>query len=140
MGISISFKRNRTDEEDDLLLFPATSPSGDSQNEDGQLSVDVYSTDKEIVMRSTIAGVKPKDLEVFVHNDMLTVRGKRQEESVEEGSTYLVRECHWGSFSRSIILPAEVDADNISAELKDGVLTVRMPRVERNRKISVKKL
>lgn len=109
-------------------------------HEEGQLAVDVFENDKEIMVKSPIAGVKSEDLEVFVHNDMLTIRGKRREERGREGVKYMVRECHWGAFSRSIILPTEVDPDNIAAELKDGVLTVRMLKVDRSRKISVKSI
>lgn len=149
MGIAISLKR-RPEEDDELLLFPeaAGMPILDERpmqqeeswlrhHEEGQLSVDVYETDKELVLRSAIAGVKPENLEVFVHNDMLTVRGKRSVEE-EAGSRTLVRECHWGSFSRSVILPTEIDVDGISADLKDGVLTVRLPKVERSKRIKVK--
>jgi HSP20 family protein len=131
-----------TGNEDDLVLFPEhaqrdATPFGGS--DEGQLAVDVMETDTEIVLRAAIAAVKPEDIEVFVANDMLTVRGARKEMREERGGAYLVRECHWGSFSRSVILPSEVDADRISAELKNGVLTVRMPKVHRSRKIAVKR-
>lgn len=128
------------------LLFP--EPGGSQHGDDiwghghdeGQLAVDVYERPDEIVMQSAIAGVRPDDFEVFVHNDMLTVRGKRKHGSIEKDGQYLVRECHWGAFSRSIILPTEVDADGISATIKNGILTVRMPKLARTRKIKVKKL
>lgn len=148
MGIAISLKR-RPDEDDELLLFPEAAgmptldqrPAQDESwlrhHEEGQLAVDVYETDKELVLRSAIAGVKPENLEVFVHNDMLTVRGKRSVEE-ESGARPLVRECHWGSFSRSVILPTEIDVDGITASLKDGVLIVRLPKVERSKRIKVK--
>ncbi len=148
MGIAISLKR-RPEEDDELLLFPEAGgmptlgerPAQDDawlrHHEEGQLAVDVYETDKELVLRSAIAGVKPENLEVFVHNDMLTVRGKRSVEE-ESGARALVRECHWGSFSRSVILPTEIDVDGITASLKDGVLIVRLPKVERSKRIKVK--
>ena len=128
------------------LLFPELGASGHEYSswghihDEGQLAVDVYERQDEIVMQSAIAGVRPDDFEVFVHNDMLTVRGKRRHESIEKDGRYLVQECHWGAFSRSIILPTEVDADGISATIKNGILTVRMPKLERTRKIKVKKL
>ena len=122
------------------MLFPGTSDATQEtlvSADEGRLAVDVFETERELIIKSAIAGVRTEHLEVFVHNDMLTLRGQRKEE-VEPGAVPLVRECHWGSFSRSIILPTEIDADHISAALKDGVLTVRLPKVERSRKISVK--
>lgn len=151
MAKTISLKPTKCDD-DDLMLFPGAAhlpPVADhahpddgwlSDHEEGRLAVDVSETDHEIIVASPIAGVRPEDLEVFVHNDMLTIRGTRTHESEVKEGRRLVRECHWGSFSRSIILPAEIDAERISATLKNGVLTIRMPKVERSKKISVKEL
>ncbi len=146
MPITVSLHA-ATNKDDELLLFPKAggefSREGGEESwltaEEGRLAVDVYETDHELILKSAIAGVRTEHLEVFVHNDMLTVRGRRTEET-EHGAKPLVRECHWGSFSRSVILPTEVDVDHISAALKDGVLTVRLPKIERSRKISVKDL
>ena len=109
-------------------------------NVEGQLSVDVYATEDEIVIKSTIAGVKPDDVDVSINNDMLTIRGSRQkeEEEEDEGRDYYYQECYWGSFSRSLILPVEVDADNVSALLKNGILTVRIPVAQKAKNVSVK--
>jgi len=147
MGTPLKLKKKPDDE---TILFPETdgqaaaaAPASDDAwlgGGEGQLAVDVYETDAEIVIRSAIAGVQPEDLEVFVHNDMLTIRGNRRPECSETGSRHLVRECHWGSFSRSLILPAEIDAENIHAELKNGVLTVRLPKIERSKKIQVREV
>lgn len=110
----------------------------DDDFEDGQLSLDVYETPKEIMVKSTIAGVKPEDLDIAINEDMLTIRGQRQaEESIKE-EDYLYRECYWGSFSRSIILPAEVKADKIKAELENGVLTISLPKAKVAREMSIK--
>src|SRR3989344_2152495 len=73
-------------------------------NTEGQLSVDVYATGDEIIIKSTIAGVKPEDVDVSINNDMLTIRGQRQKEEEDEGKDYYYQECYWGSFSRSLIL------------------------------------
>lgn len=114
---------------------------GNDYNE-GQLSIDVFQTDKNIVVKSTIAGVRPDDLDISLHNDMLTIRGKRQmdEEIAEED--YLYRECYWGAFSRSVILPCEVKADKIEALLENGVLTVILPKakVVKQKEIRVKEI
>lgn len=135
----------RRDREDDLSLFPtlhsrtdAAATSTTSAHDEGQLAVDVYETERDIVLRSAIAGVRPERLEVFVHHGMLTVRGTRPA-LTEAGSRPIVRECHWGGFSRSVLLPADVDPDRVAATIVDGVLTVRMSKIERSKKIEVKK-
>lgn len=106
--------------------------------EEGQLSIDVYQTPKDIVVKSTIAGVKPQDIDISINNDMLTIRGKREVEETVKEDDYLYRECYWGSFSRSIILPVEIAADKVEAELQNGVLTVRLPKTKVSKQISIK--
>ncbi len=107
---------------------------------EGELAVDVFQTDSDIVVQSTIAGVKPENLDIAVENDVLTIRGKRESETKEEGKNYFYQECYWGAFSRQIILPEEVDPNRIEAAMKNGVLTIRLPKINRSklRKISVK--
>lgn len=108
-----------------------------SEDYEGQLSVDVFQTSDKLVVKSTIAGVKPEDLEVFLHNDLLTIRGKREKEFEESDAEYLFKECYWGGFSRSIILPFEVKADEIMATYKNGVLTVILPKAIKSKSIAV---
>ena len=110
----------------------------DDDYEEGQLSIDVYQTPKTIVVKSTIAGVKPEDIDISINNDMLTIRGKREEEEKIKDDDYLYRECYWGSFSRSIILPVEVKAEEIEAILENGVLTIILPKSKATKQISVK--
>lgn len=126
---------------DDLSLFPGMLAGGSMPGGDeGRLAVDVFETDKDIVAVTAIAGVEPENIEVFVHNDMLTIRGRRHNECEAGDRDYLVRECHWGSFSRSLILPTEVDAEAIAATLKNGVLSVRMPKIHRSKRIDIKEV
>jgi HSP20 family protein len=106
--------------------------------EEGQLSLDVYETDKNIVVRSTVAGVDPENLDITLEHDMLTIRGSRSDENEEEDKNYLYRECYWGSFSRSVILPAEVDENKIDAEMENGVLTITLKKVKKDNKVGVK--
>jgi len=93
---------------------------------EGQLAIDVYQTAKKILIKSTIAGVKPEDLKIALHNDLLTIRGTRSSGAKVKEEIYLYRECYWGSFSRSIILPAEVDPKQVEAELENGILTITL--------------
>ncbi len=106
--------------------------------EEGQLSIDVYQTKDNIIVKSTIAGVKSEDIDISVNNDMLTIRGKREmKEEVKEDS-YFYQECYWGNFSRSIILPVEVKTDKIDATIENGILTVTLPKAQTEKQISVK--
>lgn len=110
----------------------------ESDYEEGQLSIDVFQTPDSIVVKSTIAGVKPDDIDISINNDMLTIRGKREMSEVIKSDDYLFRECYWGSFSRSIILPVEVEADKIDADLENGVLTVTLPKAKSAKEITIK--
>ncbi|MBI3120231.1 MAG: Hsp20/alpha crystallin family protein [Candidatus Kerfeldbacteria bacterium] len=120
-----------TQESEATLEDPDPLFNGDSY--EGQLSVDVYETDTEIVILSTIAGVNIEDLDVTVNHDMVTIKGKRSKppEEVSEDQ-YLYQECYWGGFSRSIILPEDVDVTNAAATLEAGILTVRLPKTGRS--------
>ena len=106
---------------------------------EGQLVLDVYQTDNEIVVKSTLAGVKPEDIDISITNDMLTIKGVREKDEEVKDENYYYQECYWGVFSRSVILPSEVEEDKIKASLKNGILTIRMPKAEKikTKKISV---
>lgn len=108
---------------------------------EGKLSVDVVETRDEIVVRSAIAGVRTQDLDITLSDDTLTIRGSRNHECEERRNDQVhVQECHWGSFSRTIILPCTVDADCVDATLKRGILTIRMKKVEMDKSIPVLEL
>lgn len=109
----------------------------DSQSE-GQLAIDVYENEHSFVIKSTIAGVKPEDLDIAIENDLVTIRGKRQHEEQIEEDDYIFRECYWGDFSRAIILPSPIKSEGVEASLKNGVLTVILPKAKANSKIKVK--
>jgi len=118
---------------------PSINSWFDYENEEmeGQLAIDVFQTDKKIIIKSTIAGVVPENLKISLHNDLLTIRGRRTlKENVSE-ENYLYRECYWGPFSRSIILPSEVDNKKVEADLENGVLTITLYKSAPN-KIEVK--
>jgi HSP20 family protein len=111
-----------------------------ADDSEGQLTIDVYQTETEIVIKSTIAGVKPEDLDVSISNDMLTIKGERKNEEIVDDNNYYYRECYWGTFSRSVVLPMDVLADKIDATLKNGILTIRLPKadVTKTKKIQVR--
>jgi len=101
---------------------------------EGQLTVDVYQTDKEIIIQSAIAGIEPENLDITIENDLVIIRGNRERKFIEEKKNYFYQECYWGRFSREIILPAEVDGSRAKATMEKGVLTIRMPKIEREKK------
>jgi HSP20 family protein len=101
-------------------------------------SVDIHETPDALVLEADLPGVDGKDLDVRVENNMLTIRGKRKFESKEEKDDYLRLERAFGSFSRSFSLPHTVDMENIQAEYKNGVLTVRLPKREEAKPKQVK--
>jgi HSP20 family protein len=126
------------EDEDDGLDEDEKKWLEDNEYEEGQLSIDVYQTPDNIIVKSTIAGVKPEDIDISINNDMLTIRGKREMHEEIREKDYLFRECYWGSFSRSIILPVEIEADKIDAFLENGVLTVTLPKARHAKQISIK--
>lgn len=101
----------------------------DEQEVEGQLAVDVYQTKESVVIKAPIAGVDPKALEVAIAEDVVTIRGERVDDSVVDRENYYVQECYWGAFSRSIIMPVSVNADKAEASLKNGVLSIAIPKV-----------
>ncbi len=110
---------------------------GDDYDE-GQLAIDVYQTKDSVVVKSTIAGVKPEDIDISINNDMLTIRGTRKMKDEIQEENYFYQECYWGTFSRSIILPMEVKTDKIDATIENGVLTITLPKAQTTKQISVK--
>lgn len=107
---------------------------------EGQLTIDVYQTPNDVVIKSTIAGVNPEDLDISISNDMVTIKGKREKDEEIKGDDYYYQECYWGAFSRSVILPVDIEADKTEATMKNGILTIRLPKIEKikTRKIKVK--
>lgn len=104
-----------------------------TEEEEGQLAVDVFQTPDEIIIQSVVAGVKPDDLDVSITQDMVTIRGKRQNQREISEDNYYYQELYWGGFSRSVLLPQEVDAEEAEATLKNGLLTIKLPKLDRDR-------
>lgn len=108
-------------------------------HEEGQLAVDVAETATEIIIRAAIAGVTEKDLDIHITNDMISIHGTRNIESLPSHATLHYNECFWGSFSRAIILPCHIKTDETEAILKNGILTIRAPKARERIKLTVTK-
>ncbi|MBU1179035.1 Hsp20/alpha crystallin family protein [Patescibacteria group bacterium] len=107
---------------------------------EGQLTVDMYHKPSEIIVQAMLAGVKPEDLDVSITQDMITIKGQRQKIKEVSEENYYYKELYWGGFSRSILLPQEIDVENSEATLKNGLLTIKLPKTnkEKSQKIKIK--
>ncbi len=103
------------------------------EEEEGQLAIDAYQDDESVIIKAPIAGVSVEDLEISITDEVVTVKGARRNETEADRSTYFVQECYWGSFMRSYILPVSVDAAKAEASLKNGILTIRIPKQEKTK-------
>jgi len=123
--------------EKEPLPEPSENEIDDDETE-GQLTIDVYQDGDDIVVQSTVAGVDPDDLDIHISSESVTVKGEREKSQKIEDKDYFYQECFWGKFSRSVILPVEVDAEKSTATVANGVLTIRMPRLNRQKTKKVK--
>ena len=133
----------RLEEEDEVRLPVEEAPVStllyqEEVEEEGQLTVDVYQTPSEIIIKTMVAGVKPEDLDVTITRDSITIRGKREEDRTLRSDDYIHRELYWGSFSRHITLPEEIDVEEAEAVEKYGLLILRLPKIDKNRQTKLK--
>jgi HSP20 family molecular chaperone IbpA len=105
-----------------------------SKDQEGQLAIDVYQTEEFLVIQSAIAGIKPDSLDIVIEGDMVSIKGNREKPEEKGDRNYFYQECFWGPFSRQIILSLEVDPARAEALLKDGILTIKLPKIERDKK------
>ena len=106
------------------------------QIEEGQLSIDVAQTPEEVIVLATMAGTEPGQISLHVNGDLLTVRGGRQS-PVGGEAKYFYQECYWGKFSRTVVLPVEVQGEMARAEYKYGVLIIHLPKVHKANEIPI---
>jgi HSP20 family protein len=115
---------------------------GDDEEDDadGQLAVDVYQTPDEIVVRTIVAGIDPEELDISISRDMVVIKGAREDEAECAEDDFFHKELYWGSFSRSVLLPAEIEVEEAEAHAHQGLLTIHLPKIdkEKQRKIMVK--
>lgn len=104
-----------------------------AEEEEGQLTLDIFREGDDIVIQAFVAGVTSPDLDVSITQDMLTIRGKRATQREINRENYYYRELYWGTFSRSVMLPEEVDVDSAQASTKNGLLTIRLKKLDRNK-------
>lgn len=95
---------------------------------EGRLSIDVAQDETHIFVIATMAGSVASEIDVSIHNDVLTIRGKRVSPLSQHVDEYYYQECFWGDFSRTVVLPADVKSDVAQAEYKNGILTVKIPK------------
>ena len=104
--------------------------------------VDVVESDKEIKITAELPGMDEKDIDVSLQNDMLTIKGEKKEEKEDKGKDYYRMERSYGSFSKTLALPIEVETDKVEARFKKGVLSITIPKTARavaeTKKIAVK--
>jgi HSP20 family protein len=112
--------------------------SNSSSDEEGQLAIDMYQTPTEIILKTMVAGVKPEDIDISVTRDMVTIRGKREDLIESSGDDYFHKELYWGTFSRTVILPQEVEVEDAEATNKNGLLTIKMPKLDKNRQTKLR--
>jgi HSP20 family protein len=109
------------------------------KNDEGQLAIDVIETPETILIRSAIAGVKEQDLDIHVNEDLVTIRGERHIDALPVRATVHYEECFWGAFSRSVILPCRVKTDEAEASLKNGILTITIPKASDSVRLHVRR-
>lgn len=120
---------------------PSKEKSGawmEEDSNDGQLAVDVHQTPTEIIIKAMIAGVRPEDLDVSITRDMVTLKGRREESHEVAEEDYFCRELYWGSFSRTILLPQEVEPEEAEAIEKNGMLTIKLPKINKEKQTKLK--
>lgn len=129
-----------TFEDDDRTVAVSTPAAAPVHDEPGaaQLTVDVYQSPNDIIIRALVAGVKPEDLDIAITRDMVTIKGKRVEQNEVTDDGYVYQELYWGSFERTVVLPAEVDVDSAEASEKHGLLTIKLPKINKDRQTKLR--
>jgi len=107
---------------------------GGAEDEDidvpGQLAVDIYETQEKLIIKSRVAGVNAKDLDINITDGVLTINGTLSAGEDAAATQWHVQECYWGEFNRTISLPVPIKEDEVEAVLKDGVLTISFTKVQ----------
>jgi len=97
----------------------------------GNLAMDMYQTDNEVVVKAMLPGVNPEEVDISITNDVLTIKGEHKEEQETKGENYLHREIQYGMFNRSMPIPVDVQSDKAEATFENGLLTLTLPKAEK---------
>lgn len=139
---TISLKDRSSDFEEDVVIEQAPQNHfaqwEAEEAAEGELAVDVYQTNDSIVIQAMVAGVSSDDLSVSVTREMVTIKGKREAPKGVATENYFYQELYWGAFSRTILLPAEVETEDVEATEKHGLLTIKLPKIDKDRKQTIK--
>ena len=144
IGIGQHNKAKRHSQRHDFEPTTTTNAKKNKANpkekQEGQLSVDVYQTDEEIVIIAPVAGTSPDDISISITDDVITIKGRRDIPAKDnlENDRFYIQECFWGNFSRSIVLPSAVDTRHVEANCQNNIITIRIPKIERVRTRVVK--
>ena len=104
----------------------------------GQLAVDVFQTPDDIVIKTMVAGVHPDDLDISITRDMVTIKGTREATHEVSEENFFFKELYWGTFSRTVLLPQEVEVEEAEAAEKNGLLTIKLPKIDKGRQTKLK--
>ena len=107
--------------------------AGEEENDPGELAVDVYQTDSDVIIKAMVAGVRPEDLNISITRDSVTISGKREETRRVEQENYIHTELFWGAFARAILLPEEIDIEEAEATEHHGLLILKLPKVDKGK-------
>ena len=110
----------------------------DTADDEAELTVDVYQMPDMIVIKTMVAGVHPEDLDISISRDEVTIRGHREEERVASDEDFFVRELYWGTFSRTVTLPEEIDVEEAEAVEKHGLLILKLPKFDKSKHAKLK--
>lgn len=135
---TISARKDVRERVNEKISRPAPLDDDLLENDEGQLPVDVHQTAGDIIIRAFVAGVRPDELSISISRDMVEIEGSRMEHDQVVGPDYFTRELFWGSFSRAIMLPQEVDVEASSASAKDGLLTIILPKLDKARQTKLR--
>ncbi|MCK9351598.1 MAG: Hsp20/alpha crystallin family protein [Candidatus Paceibacterota bacterium] len=131
------------EESDDITLKEPEFPESnglieETKNSEGELAIDVYQTATEIIVQTMPAGVRPDDLVISITPETVMISGKREAPHGVNDESYMLRELYWGSFSRTIVLPEEIQPDEAEAIEKHGLLVIRLPKLDKTKQHRLK--
>jgi HSP20 family protein len=128
--------------DEDSFSFP--EPIGDElatldeEAVDGELPVDVYNRENEIVIKTMVAGIRPESLDIDITRSMVSIKGTREAATEIDEKDYYHKELYWGTFARTITLPEEIDVEEAEATEKNGLLTIRLPKIDKAKQNKLK--